>query len=112
MLQTLHLVKPGFIPPLDPDFRPAALANRNFRQAVAGMGIPLVIGLERADGGFGRFETMVFSEDHPRAGENLYYIERILKIPSLAARWLEGLHWGSTLYRGLHLRSLCARRGA
>ena len=79
MLLPFNLVKPGFIPPFDPGFRPAALANRNFRRDVAGIGVPLVIGLERSDGEIGRFETMVFPEDHPRAGEDLYYVERILK---------------------------------
>ena len=79
MLPPFNLVKPAFVPPLDPDFRPAVLANRNFREAVAGIGVPLVIGLERSDGEIGRFETMVFPEGHPRAGEDLYYVERIVK---------------------------------
>jgi hypothetical protein len=45
MLQPLSLVKPGLVPPLDPDFRPSALANRDFRKDVAGIGVPLIIGL-------------------------------------------------------------------
>ncbi len=79
MLHNLNLVKPAFVPPLDPDFRPASLANRNFREAVAGIGVPLIIGLERSDGEIGRFETMVFPEGHLRAGEDLCYVERIVK---------------------------------
>ena len=75
----IKLVKPLFNPPLDPGFRPAALANRAFRKDVADVGVPLIIGLERSDGEIGRFETAVFPENHPRAGEDLYYIERILK---------------------------------
>ena len=34
----LTLVKPRFVPPLDEEFRPAALANRLFQQEVAGAG--------------------------------------------------------------------------
>lgn len=78
---SLPLIPPRFAPPLDPDFRPAVLANRAFRAAVqrSGTGEPLVIALERSDGSVSRFETLVFSESHPRAAENLVYAERILK---------------------------------
>ena len=79
MSQSFKLVKPLFIAPLDPGFRPAALANRAFREAVAEVGVPLVLGLERSEGELGRYETLVFPEGHPRAGEDLYYVERILK---------------------------------
>ncbi len=45
----LTLIPPRFVPPLDPDFRPAVLANRAFRAEVeaSGQGVPLVIALER-----------------------------------------------------------------
>ena len=79
MPQPIKLVKPLLIPPLDPGFRPASLANRAFRKAAAGVGVPLVLGLERSDGGIGRFETIVFPEGHPRSGEDLYYVERLVK---------------------------------
>ncbi len=48
----LNLIEPRITPPLDKEFRPAALANRAFRQAVAASGeaVPLVIGLEREGG--------------------------------------------------------------
>ena len=50
--ETLKLVEPTFVPPLDPGFRPAVLANRAFAEAVArsGAGVPLVLGLERLNG--------------------------------------------------------------
>lgn len=32
------LVKPRIVPPLDPDFRPASLANRAFQKAVTDSG--------------------------------------------------------------------------
>jgi predicted NBD/HSP70 family sugar kinase len=75
------LPQPRFIPPLDPGFRPAALANRAFRAAVeqAGGGEPLVIGLERNQGEFSRYETRVFPAGHPSAAANLSYVERLVK---------------------------------
>ena len=69
-METLKLVGPKFVPPLDPNFRPAVLANRAFRKEVtaSGVGVPLVLGLERAEGEVSRFETQVFPEGHPRRG--------------------------------------------
>jgi len=75
------LVKPKFLPPLDADFRPAVLANRAFQREVedSGVGVPLVLALERSDGSVSRYETRVFPQDHPRADANLRYAERIFK---------------------------------
>jgi predicted NBD/HSP70 family sugar kinase len=80
-MQTLELVKPRCVPPLDEDFRPAVLTNRAFQRQVnaSGVGVPLVFGLERNDGEMSRFETQVFPEGHPQAGVNLMYAERLLK---------------------------------
>jgi predicted NBD/HSP70 family sugar kinase len=81
MSVAFQLVEPRIPPPLDPDFRPAVLANRRFRREVeeAGGGVPLVISLERAEGAISRFETRVFPEGHPHARANLPYAERIFK---------------------------------
>ncbi len=81
MSQEFKLVKPRFVPPLDEGFRPAVLANKAFRAEVeaSGTGVPLVLGLERADGSVSRYETVVFPEGHGRAGANLFYVERLLK---------------------------------
>ncbi len=81
MDQALRLVEPRFVPPLDRGFRPAALANRAFdRQVEASQAaVPLVFGLERPDGSVSRFETAVFADDHPQAGANLVYAERLFK---------------------------------
>jgi hypothetical protein len=81
MGKALSLVPPSLVPPLDEGFRPAALANRAFLAKVkaSGGGVPLVFGLERPGGSLSRFETRVFSQGHPRAKENLYYAERLLK---------------------------------
>lgn len=81
MQQAFHLVKPRFTPPLEEGYRPPALANRAFIKEVqeSGQGVPLVLGLERADGSVSRFETQVFAEGHPRSDANLYYAERLVK---------------------------------
>ncbi len=81
MSDSFTLIEPSIIPPLDPGFRPAVLANRAFRQAVAasGVGVPLVLGLERVNGSLSRFETTVFPDDHPQADANLMYVERLVK---------------------------------
>lgn len=78
---SLKLIKPKFTPPLDDDFRPAILANRQFQNDVAlsGQGVPLVIALERSDGTISRFETTIFPDDHPLAPANLPYTERLVK---------------------------------
>lgn len=80
-MKIMRLVSPRFVPPLDNTFRPAALANRAFREDVkaAGGGELLVLALERNDGGIGRLETRIFPAGHPRADENLFYAERLLK---------------------------------
>ncbi|MEN8174078.1 MAG: ROK family protein, partial [Chloroflexota bacterium] len=63
MSKQLNLIKPNILPPLDEGFRPAVLANRNFRIDVESVGERLVIGLERSSDDFSRFETMVFPEN-------------------------------------------------
>jgi len=81
MSNGLKLVEPKFAPPLDPGYRPAVLANHAFIAEVdaSGAGVPLIIGLERADGSCSRFETRVFPDGHPRADANLMYAERLVK---------------------------------
>src|SRR3990172_7496461 len=70
---------PEFLPRLDRNFRPAVLANRAFERETAESGVPLVIGLERDNGKFSRFETKAFPDQHPDAAANLYIAERLLK---------------------------------
>lgn len=80
-MDAFRLVAPKFSPPLEPEFRPAVLSNRAFRQEVeaSGQGVPLVIGLERGPNQTSRYETVVFPEGHPRAAANLTYVERLVK---------------------------------
>lgn len=81
MVEERMLIEPRYLPPLDPAFRPAVLADRAFRAAVdaSGEGVPLVFGLERGDGALSRFETHVFAQDHPQSAANLFHAERLLK---------------------------------
>ncbi|HOZ47375.1 MAG TPA: ROK family protein [Candidatus Hydrogenedentes bacterium] len=81
MSEEFRLVEPRFEPALDASFRPAVLANRAFLAEVAASGeaVPLVLGLERADGSVSRFETRVFPDGHRRAEANRVYVERLLK---------------------------------
>ena len=81
MTSAFELVAPESVPPLDPGFRPAVLANRAFQREVeaSGGGTPLVLGLERTGGTLSRFETRVFPSDHPRAAASLDYVERLVK---------------------------------
>jgi len=110
MARRLNLVLPRVIPPLDPDFRPAVLANRAFRKDAIEVGIPVVIGLERSNGDFGSYKTVVFPEDHPRAQEDLYYIERIVKF----LLWQRGgwkIYIGGPRFIGDYIRKLYSPEG-
>ncbi len=106
------LVEPTFVAPLDQSFRPAALANHTFLKEVedSGRGVPLVIGLERADGSISRFETQVFPADHPRAEANLFYAERLVKF----LLWQRGgwqVYIGGPAQIGRHIQATYAPGG-
>lgn len=75
------LVPPKIVPPLDPNFRPASLANRAFRKEAqaSGGGVPVQLALEQADGSVFRFNTAVLREKHPHSGSNFRYVERFVK---------------------------------
>lgn len=77
----LPLVAPKIVPVLDPNFRPASLANRAFRAAVAASGTAqsVRIAIEQADGSVFRFDTQVFAEGAAGAAGNFRYIERFVK---------------------------------
>jgi len=77
----LQLVPPRLAPVLDPDFRPAVLANRAFRACVAGTSDPVAVGiaLEQTEGKVSQFRTHIFSEGHPEAAGNFTYLERVIK---------------------------------
>ncbi len=81
MTTGLNLITPKIVPVLDPDFRPAVLANRHFLEQVRASKnfIPTLLALEQADGSVFHFATDLFSENDSRASGNFIYVERILK---------------------------------
>src|SRR4030042_1676891 len=74
-------VRPKIVPPLHPEFIPAVLWNRAYRDAAAADGgsVPLAIGLERADGSISRFQTIVFPPEHPLFEAGLRHAQRLVK---------------------------------
>jgi predicted NBD/HSP70 family sugar kinase len=110
MSKQMTLISPKITPPLDDSFRPAVLANQNFKAQVEQVGVPLVIGLERSDREFSRFETTVFPEDHQNAGENFQYVERVVKF----LLWQRGgfkVYIGGPCSVGDHIRECYAPDG-
>ena len=67
--------------PLDPAFRPALLANRNYRAAVAAAPRrePLNIALERENGLVTRRDLELLPLGGPHDAETLHYVERTVK---------------------------------
>jgi predicted NBD/HSP70 family sugar kinase len=78
----LALVAPRITPALDPNFRPAALANRAFRSLVRSSAnpVPVSLALEQADGNVSQFRTEILPESHTQAAGNFIYLERILRL--------------------------------
>jgi predicted NBD/HSP70 family sugar kinase len=110
MQENFELVPPMIQPALDEGFRPAALANRNYRAQVDSCGVPLVIGLERYGQELSRFEAKVFPAGHPKAGANEYYVERLVKF----LLWQRGafrIHIGGPREIGEHIARVYAADG-
>ena len=107
-----RLIAPRHVPPLEPAFRPAVLANRAFREEVAasGAGVPLVVALERLDGSLSRYDTVAFPDGHPRADANLVYAERLVKF-LLWARGGWRVFVGGPASVGEHIRRVYASDG-
>src|SRR5690625_6301898 len=84
----LKLVAPAIQPPLDDGFRPAVLANKAFREAVeaSGQSVPVHLALVRSPDSVSRFSTSVFAPDHPEAGQNFQFVERLLKLDRKSTR--------------------------
>jgi predicted NBD/HSP70 family sugar kinase len=72
--------KPGIAPPLDPDFRPAALGHRAFAAEADRADAPEVrIALEQADGSVFRFDRRILPHRHSVSNANFLYVERLVK---------------------------------
>src|SRR5580658_2581649 len=67
---------PKIPPPLEPGFRPAALAHRAF---AAEASVPVRIALEQADGSVFHFDKRILAPQHASAECNFSYLERLLK---------------------------------
>ncbi len=74
-------VRPSITPPLDPDFQPIALGNRDYgRAAAADPGSrPVAIALERNDGQVSVFQTRVLPATGDQETIHRVYLERIVK---------------------------------
>ena len=74
-------IDPKFRPVLDPEFVPASLWNRAYRDAVgrAGGGDPLALALERSDGSVSVCRTAILPHEGAGAKVNERYVERLLK---------------------------------
>ena len=79
---SFRLVPPKITPVLDPGFRPAALANREFNKRLANSGKanPVILGIEQADGSVFHFNIEIAAgEDAATTEANFQYIERYIK---------------------------------
>jgi predicted NBD/HSP70 family sugar kinase len=77
----MPLVAPQVVPPLDPTFRPAALANRRLQEEAQETTRPVVarLALEQPDGSVFHLQTLLLPPEHPRAAGNLRHLERLAK---------------------------------
>jgi len=81
-------IKPEIKPPLDPEFIPAVLWNRAFRELVrkSGEARKIILSLERTNGSVSVFETDILPDKPGYSELNLFYIERMLKY----LLWMKG----------------------
>src|SRR6266852_2382525 len=63
-------------PPLDPEFLPAVIWNREYR---SGAGERLAIALERSDGSVSVCRTAIMPHEGKNVARNCRYVERLLK---------------------------------
>ena len=75
------VIHPKLRPPVDPEFLPAALWQREFRAAVAaaGGGEKLAIALQRPDGSVSAYHTTVLPHAGPAVAMNERCVERLVK---------------------------------
>jgi len=81
-------IKVGTAAELDPDFVPAVLWNREYRQQVkaSGAGVKLALVLERSNGAVSRLDTEILPHTPAHAALNLKYVERLIKF----LLWMKG----------------------
>ncbi|MBI9020268.1 MAG: ROK family protein [Verrucomicrobia bacterium] len=93
MTKSLLEITPEHKPPLDQNFCPAILGNRNYRNEAAKSDktSPMHIALERTDGCICRVDLQVFDPGSEHDADTLRFVERQIKYMI----WARG---GSTLY--------------
>lgn len=110
-MSALVSIRPQFVPELDPEFVPAALYNRRFRELAKQEGaVDFHIALERSDGSVSRFDTIVFAPGSPGFELNYRYIERIVKF----LLWQRGggkVYAGGPAAIGQHLQQVYSAQG-
>ncbi len=74
----LPLVAPKVAAVLEPNFRPAVLANRAFLAEI-GAGVPIALAVEQADGSIFHHHTRIAAPTHKLAAGNFTYVERLSK---------------------------------
>jgi hypothetical protein len=73
-------ISPAIVAPLDPEFLPAALFNKKYRELAAALGkTPLHLALQRGDGSISRFDTWVILPARGHLEATALYVERIVK---------------------------------
>ncbi|MCJ7694114.1 MAG: ROK family protein [Anaerolineaceae bacterium] len=74
-------MKPKHIPPLEPQFLPAVLANHTYLKDIKESceAIPLVISLERGNDSISRYETLVSTSDIVWVNRSKQHLERLIK---------------------------------
>lgn len=106
-------MKPKLLPPLDPEFCPAALANRYFLRSVkaSGKNVPIAVALERSDGLISTYRTEVYAQGSGHEEESCFYIDRLVK----ALLWVRG-GWkviiGGPKYIGEYIRDAYKKGGS
>ena len=105
-------IAPAVVAPLDPNFLPAALFNKKYRELAARMGkTPLNLALQRGDGSRSRYDTFVISPAKGHLDATQIYVERIVKF----LLWQRGgwkLHVGGPAEIGNHIKSVYSANGA
>lgn len=98
------------VPEFDPNFTPAAVWNREFRNLAAKNSTPFAVSLERSDGTRSTFRTTIAT--HHDADElNLTYAERLLKF----LLWQKGgwrIHLGGDKGLATRLKEIYSPHGA
>jgi predicted NBD/HSP70 family sugar kinase len=98
------LPAPAVVPPLDPWFRPAVLANHAFSRAAGSGALPVALALEQADGSVFHFSTVLLPSDHPQSALNFFHLERFVKF----LLWSRGgfrIYWAGPVEAGRRLQT-------